>query len=298
MRKTLITITSLIALLTAIFFKDISKHIPTFFHYDRPAQTSTIDAISNGVSILIKVQSNLDDHEKALPLPQTAMQQAQQSLAKRLTQYANLDYKTTPLANNHIEIQLAEVSLQEAKVIWKRISSATKLTIHQGHPLHTSNHLAANELAIKVANRDEIVPTYKAYPTLKKDNKGAYIKDKNGNFINDRFYLVKRKVAVSGSDIEFAQASQAQPGVTEVTLTEKGAQDMQKFSSNMRQGDLIITLLNGKVISAASLNAPSLGKRFIITGAANTEEAQILAAALNAPIQNDIHLIEMKVIAE
>ena len=66
----------------------------------------------------------------------------------------------------------------------------------------------------------------------------------------------------------------------------------------MELGEMIITLLDRTVVSAAIWNAPVLGKRFVITGQANKTESENLAVALNAPIENDLELIEIRVIAK
>lgn len=296
MRKILIISFIVIAVLTAVFFKDIARHIPLFINYDPPADTSTVDEVISGASLLIQVKPMDDVDGSPINLSKEDMAQMQQSIADRLLKYGDIDYTTTILGADQIEVQIAEIGQEEALKIWESISYSTRLTIHEAHPFHNQARSEAHALAEKVANGEEIVPTYTAYPTMMKDENGVYMRDENGKFTVERYYLVKRRAAVRGVDIEFAQASAVQPGTTEVTLTKKGGQDMLDFTRNMKQGELIITVLDRTVVSAASLNAPSLGRRFVITGGANRAESEKLAKALNNPLQHEIELIQIQTI--
>jgi len=289
MRKILIIILVLVAVLTAIFFKDISNYFQN--NSEEPTSKATTDQITDGVVISFKVKPNVDINDKPQPIRPEDMMNTQIVLGQRLNSYVNINAQINILDNNFIEVLLPNIDLNRGKEIAKRLTTSARLTIHAAHPLYNNGrHLEAHALAKEVADGNEIVPTYRAYPEMQRTENGSYLRDEKGNYVVNRYYLIKRRVSVSGSDIEFAQPSISQPGTTEITLTEKGGKDMYDFSTNLNRGDLIITLLDGIVISAASLNAPSLGKRFVITGQENKQESAQLAMALSAPLRNNIEI--------
>jgi len=251
--------------------------------------------IVGGTSVLMEVVPNEDINGDPLPIRPEDMRSAQDRLSERIDTYGGLNAVINIVGTNRLEVQIPKIDPERAEEVIKKLTTAAKLTIHEAHPLHNSgSSFEAHALAKKVFDGEEIVPTYKAYPQNKKNEKGVFIKDKDGNYIVDKYFLVKRRVSVKGSEIEFAQASTVQPGTTEVTLTSKGADDMIDFTSNMKQGELIVTILDGYVVSAASLNAPTLGKRFVITGGENKAESEKLAEALNNPLENDIKVVQQQ----
>lgn len=250
--------------------------------------------IVGGTSVLMEVVPNQDENGNPLPIRPEDMRSAQDRLSERIDTYGGLNAVINIVGTNRLEVQIPKIDPERAEEVIKKLTTAAKLTFHEAHPLHNTNPNAAYALALKVQQGDEIVPTYKVFPENLKDEKGVFVKDENDEFVVDKYYLVKRRVSVKGSEIEFAQANPTQPGTTDVTLTSKGADDMIDFTTNMKQGDLIITILDGNIVSAASLNAPSLGKRFVITGGENKADAEKLAEALNNPLENDILVVQQQ----
>ncbi len=293
MRKTLIVISVIIAVLTALFFKDISNYFKSDTQETLTTGISTKPVITDGVLILLKVQAVEDENVNSTPLNPEAMMNMQLAIGQRINVIGDIVSEISIIGEDRIALKIAKIDLLEAKEYVKRLTTPGRLTIHEAHPLHNSRNIEALPLAKKVANKEEIVPTYISLPEYARDKSGITIQDKIR-----QYWLIKKRIAVNGADIKLAQASLIQPGTVEVTLSETGAKDMLNFTSNMIQGEFIITVLDGIVVSATSLNAPSLSKRFVITQQANQEASADLAAALMFPLENSIDLIEMKLISK
>ncbi len=94
--------------------------------------------------------------------------------------------------------------------------------------------------------------------------------------VEKRYYLVRRKFAVTTKDVEAVFPDIQNTGSVNIRLTVKGAEKMTKFTKGLKSCDMIVVILDGKVVSAR-LNAPSLGRIFQISGQKSVEEFNLLA---------------------
>jgi preprotein translocase subunit SecD len=99
---------------------------------------------------------------------------------------------------------------------------------------------------------------------------------------NNELLVIKKKIVVSGDQLNNAQV-QFQDGNPEVkfSLNHLGAKRFADATSNNR-GKRLAIILDGKVLSAPTINVPILGGDGVITGSFTIEEATELALMLRA----------------
>ena len=281
-KKRIIIVIATLAIVFGIIAVVFPKKITSLFKGNAPE--------SSVMSILLEAQANYESN----PMP--VQQQDIHQLKQRINNLGILNANINIRSNNQIEIYIPDIDQEQAEHIAKKITLSARLSIHDVHPDHNRSSTAAraHQLAEQVHLRKKIVPTYKALPEYKRDPETRnFLKDQEGNLTVKQYWLIRRKAAINGSSIEFAQASEIQPGITEVTLTEKGGEEMKAFTQKLQLGDFIVTVLNDSVISAATLNATTLGRRFVISGQNTKEQSEELASALNSPLEFDLKVISV-----
>lgn len=94
--------------------------------------------------------------------------------------------------------------------------------------------------------------------------------------------VIKKKVIVSGDQLNNAQAKfqEAHP-VVHFSLNHLGAKRFAEVTTNNR-GNRLAIILDGKVLSAPSINEPIIGGEGIISGSFTVEQAMELALMLRA----------------
>ncbi len=233
-----------------------------------------------GTAVTMQVQENEDENGNKIPLDARALAVARDRLQERIDVYGNLNAEINIVGKNRIEIQIPKIDPTRAKEIIDKLTTAAKLTFHSCHP-----NGANSALAKQVFDGDEIEPGYKAvaeYEFNKETKKEEAI----------AYYLIRRKAALTGAYVETAFADTVNPGQVNIRLTSEGGSKMIDFTGSMKQGDYIISVLDGKVVSAATLRANTLGRDFQISGQENAKESQVLAEALLNPLENDIEVIK------
>jgi SecD/SecF fusion protein len=242
--------------------------------------------IVGGSAYIVEVKPNVDeDTGEVIELTPSAMDTAKTILEKRLNESGALDAPVT-VQGNRIEIQIPKIDPAEADALEKILTTTAKLTIHEAHP-------QSEQLARLVHEGEEHIPGYRAYPQDIKDKETREV-------LGQRYVLVKRKAALTGKDVASAWPNRALNTEVNIQLTNTGARKMETFTKSLTPGkDLIVSILDGKVISAAALapDAPVLSKNFRITGLDNIEECEELSKGLSNPMENDIQIIDKRTIS-
>ncbi len=233
-----------------------------------------------GTAVTMEVQENEDEFGNKIPLDAKALSVARDRLQERIDVYGNLNAEISIIGGTRIEIQIPKIEPGRAKKIINKLTTAAKLTFHSCHP-----NGANTALAKQVFDGDEIMPGYKAVAEYH-TNKETGIETVTG------YYLIRRKAALTGAYVEAAFPDIQNSGQVNIRLTNEGGDKMVDFTSSMKQRDFIISVLDGKVVSAATLNAPTLGRNFQISGQENAAESEKLAEALLNPLENDIEVIK------
>lgn len=242
--------------------------------------------IVGGTAFIIEVEPNVDELTGEItPLTPSAMDTAKTILERRLNESGVLDAPVS-VQGNRIEIQIPKIDPADAEALEKILTTTAKLTIHKAHP-------QSAQLAELVAAGEETVPGYRAYPQDIKD-------PETGNVVGVRHILVKRRPALTGKEVAAAWPNRATNTEIQIELTATGGKQMEAFSATLIPGkDLIVSILDGKVINAASMKADTriLSRNFVITGLDNLEECEELSKGLSNPMENDIEVIDKRSIS-
>jgi SecD/SecF fusion protein len=238
--------------------------------------------IVGGTSVILEVKPNIDpDTLEPLPITPEAMDSAKNILEKRINSRGTLDAPVN-IVGTRIEIQIPELPPEEAEQLISLLTTSAKLTIH-------SVHRESRRLADEVAN-DEIVPGYMVLPHTSVD-------EETNEEITENV-LIKRREALSGKYVKSAWVNPRDFSIVNIELTGQGGDRMEEFTSTLTQNvDMIATVLDGKVVNYATLNAKTLGKNFVITGLDSKKEADDLTKALQNPLENDIEVMEKRSIS-
>lgn len=280
------TIVVLIALFSLMAIFSPSKLISALSDDDKTIQdahnlTGGIEIVG-GTSFIIEVQPNVDDFGEIIPLNSRAMDTAKTILEKRLNGSGVLDAPVS-VQGNRIEILIPKISPEKAAELKRILTTTAKLTIHEQHPRSAT-------LAEQAAN-GKIIPGYRIYPQDIKD-------EKTGEVITTRNILVKRRPALTGKDILRAAPDYSSNSVVFIELTSEGAKKMENFTRELQAGqDHIVSILDGKVINNAVLQAEVLGKNFTISGLDSLKECEELSKGLANPMDNDIEVIDERTIS-
>ncbi|MFT5906508.1 MAG: SecD/SecF fusion protein [Cryomorphaceae bacterium] len=239
--------------------------------------------IVGGTSVILEVKPNIDpDTFEELPITPEAMDSAKTILEKRINSRGTLDARVN-IVGRRLEIQIPKLSPEEADQLISLLTTSAKLTIH-------SVHRQSRQFADDVASGEASQPGFKALPhtEIDKETKEAIVTN----------VLIKRKEALTGKSVKAAYVNPRDFSIVNIELTGQGGDKMEEFTSTLTQNkDMIATVLDGKVVNYATLNAETLGKNFVITGLDSKKEADDLCKALQNPLENDIEVMEQRSIS-
>ncbi len=221
-----------------------------------------------------------------MPVTATAVQQAIQTVEKRLNNFGTADLLIVAQGNDRILVQMPGVSPEEASAVREILEKIAKLELKAVHPESSAlaNRLAAEKEADRV-----LPPGYKLYVLSDEDEDGQVITEN---------ILLKRRSALDGSYIVHAQELYGPyEGKLTVELNAEGANKMFDLTSKMRAGvDRLAIVLDGKVLSAPVVQS-SLGANFEISGMKDANEAKSIAAALLNPLKNPLLVEEERTVS-
>ena len=244
-----------------------------------------IDLIG-GSSFTLRVQPTIDPEGTTVPVTATAVQQAIQTVEKRLNNLGTADLLIVAQGNDRILVQMPGVSPEEASDVREILEKIAKLELKAVHPESSAlaNRLAAEKEADRV-----LPPGYKLYVLSDEDEDGQVITEN---------ILLKRRSALDGSYIVHAQELYGPyEGKLTVELNPEGANKMFDLTSKMRPGvDRLAIVLDGKVLSAPVVQS-SLGANFEISGMKDANEAKSIAAALLNPLKNPLLVEEERTVS-
>jgi len=244
-----------------------------------------IDLIG-GSSFTLRVQPTIDPEGTAVPVTAIAVQQAIQTVEKRLNNFGTADLLIVAQGNDRILVQMPGVSPEEASAVREILEKIAKLELKAVHPESSAlaNRLAAEKEADRV-----LPPGYKLYVLSDEDEDGQVITEN---------ILLKRRSALDGSYIVHAQELYGPyEGKLTVELNAEGANKMFDLTSKMRAGvDRLAIVLDGKVLSAPVVQS-SLGANFEISGMKDANEAKSIAAALLNPLKNPLLVEEERTVS-
>lgn len=244
-----------------------------------------IDLIG-GSSFTLRVQPTIGPDGTKLPVTATAVDQAIQTVEKRLNNLGTADLLIVAQGSDRILVQMPGVSPEEASNVREILEKIAKLELKLVHP--ESSALAASLAAENEADR-VLPPGYKLY--LLEDE------DEDGKIVSEPI-LLKRRSSLDGSYIVHAQELYGPyEGKLTVELNAEGSNKMLELTSKMEHGvDRLAIVLDDKVLSAPVVQS-TLGKNFEISGMKDAVEAKGIAAALLNPLKNPLLVEEERTVS-
>ncbi len=240
--------------------------------------------ILGGSAFSLKIQSREDDEGRAMPVTPEQVEKAIKVIEKRLNAMGTSEPLIARQGEDGILVQMPGVKPEESARIREILEKVAKLELRQVSA--RSEEVGANQktLAQRVADREEIVPGYKAYQQTQKDEDGRE---------QTRPILLSSRKALGGEDIVLATPSPQQMDAVAITLNGDGEDKMIALTQNMREGvDRIAIVLDGEVMSAPVVQKVPLGKNFQIDGLREPGEVENLASALMNPLENPLIVLE------
>lgn len=241
--------------------------------------------IIGGSSFTLRIQEREDANGAKMPVTHEQIEQAILVIEKRLNGMGTAEPIIARQGKDRILLQMPGVSTEESSKIRQTLEKVAKLELREVST-RSEEPGQGGSLAQRVQNGSEIVPGYRAYTYKHKDEDGKEIK---------RPILLSRRIALGGSDIANAVASQQQGDAVDITLNGGGTDKMINLTKNMQpKVDRIAIVLDGEVISAPVVNSVPLGKQFLIEGLREPGEVQSLANSLMNPLENPLVVEEFR----
>ncbi|MFK7911850.1 MAG: protein translocase subunit SecD [Akkermansiaceae bacterium] len=242
-----------------------------------------IDLIG-GSSFTLRVQPGVDENGDPLPVNPTAVQQAIETVEKRLNAFGTADLLIVAQGADRILVQMPGVSPEQAAQVRTTLEKVARLELKTVHPESRSR---VAEIMQDPENSFE--PGY--------DLKELEDEDDDGKIIIEKI-LVNKRFALDGSYVVHAQELYGpHEGKISVKLNTEGASKMFQVTSKMRAGvDRLAIVLDGKVLSAPVVQE-ALGANFEISGMKDAKEGRALAAALLNPLKNPLAVEEERTVS-
>lgn len=245
-----------------------------------------------GSSFTLQVDPKVDDETgEPLPLGPDDVKQAIRTIEKRVNEYGNIDMLIAQQGEDKILIQMPGMSPEESGRIQELLEKVAKLELREVNLEGFRPGVDGRTLAERVHTGDEIVPGYRAYKQVAKDEDGKERTD---------YILLSKRVALTGKDVQQAWPLPPMGGGHKVaiTLSSAGEDKMINLTKDMTEDrDRIAIVLDGEVLTAPVVQSTPLGKKFEISGQESAEEARSLANALLNPLENPLKIIHRSAIS-
>ncbi|MDG0993570.1 MAG: protein translocase subunit SecD [Akkermansiaceae bacterium] len=242
-----------------------------------------IDLIG-GSSFTLRVQPGKDENGDPISVNPTAVQQAIETVEKRLNAFGTADLLIVAQGQDRILVQMPGVSPQEAADVRKTLEKVARLELKTVNP---DSRSIVSQMEQDPENTFE--PGYDLKELETEDDDGVMGIEK---------ILVNKRYDLDGSYVVHAQELYGPyEGKLSVKLNSEGASKMFQLTSKMNHGvDRLAIVLDGKVLSAPVVQS-SLGANFEISGMKNASEARALAAALLNPLKNPLLVEEERTVS-
>ncbi len=242
--------------------------------------------IVGGSSFTMKVQPRDDEEGNKVAVTEEDTDNAITIIEKRLNESGVAEPVIFRQGVNRFVVQMPGVKPEDSESIRKKLQEAAKLELREVHP-------QSDMLADQVASGEHIEPGYKVFQYVYKVEEGTPQEKELSRNI-----LLNRRPAVQGNNIVRATPDPMGGGRVDITLNGEGEDKMIALTAPMAAGrDRIAIVLDGKCISAPTVQQVPLGKQFQITGLNAEGEAVSLAKNLMNPINNPLEIDEERIVS-
>ena len=230
-----------------------------------------------GSSFIVEIQPGKDEEGTPLPVNEGAIEQAKDTLSKRLSNSGLSDNLMQPLGENRLIIEMPGVGPERRDEIRETIETTARLLLKKVHP-NSDQIIAQIEAGTKT-----LEPGYQVYPIRRTD-------PETGKVIGQDKILLSRKTIVGGDKVDLARPGNGL-GVINVTLSKEGGRRLTNATGSMTIGrDRMAVVLDDEVLIAPSVNA-ILGRNFIVEGLDGREEVRTVSNALNNPLKYPLNIL-------
>ncbi|MFK7849611.1 MAG: protein translocase subunit SecD [Akkermansiaceae bacterium] len=245
--------------------------------------------IVGGSAFSLRIQPKVDENGNPLPVTTEQVDEAIRVIAGRLNSMGTSEPMIARQGDDGIIVQMPGIEPEQSKEVRNTLEKVAKLELREVSPRNDEIGPDGRSLAQQVLDGDEIVPGYKAYELTQQDEEG-----------NDftRAILLSSKIALGGSDINFATPSPSRTDAVDITLDGDGTDKMINLTKNMRPNiDRIAIVLDGVALSAPVVQSVPLGKNFVINGLNEPGETKELANALMNPLENPLKVEQERTVS-
>jgi SecD/SecF fusion protein len=240
--------------------------------------------IVGGSAFALRIEPKKDENGNPMPVTPDQVEEAMRVIENRLDPMGKSEPLIARQGVDGILVQMPGVTPEESAEIRVTLETVAKLELKEVHPRNGEPGLAQ-----RVLDGVEIIPGYRAYEFIQKNEDGIETTTP---------ILLKRQAALDGSNIQNAVPSIQRSDAVDITLNREGEDKMIALTKDMRPNiDRIAIVLDDKVISAPSVQTVPLGKDFIITGLDNSEERKSLANALMNPLVNALNVDQERTVS-
>lgn len=245
--------------------------------------------IVGGSSFTLRVQARTAEDGNTEAVTHQQVDQAIKVVEQRLNSMGTTEPLIARQGDDRVIVQMPGIDPEESKRIRTILEKVAHLELRQVHKDTDERGAGGKTLAQRVADGEEFVPGYKAFQLKSKD-------DQNNE--SSRSILLRRLVALGGSDVKNAYPSQQQADAVSIELNSKGGDKMIALTEKMEAGrDRIAIVLDGEVLSAPVVKQVPLGSQFQIDGLDKPGEAQNLSNALMNPLENPLVVEEQRTVS-
>lgn len=245
-----------------------------------------------GSSFTLLVKPKLDE-TSGQPIPLTAedVRQAKLTVEKRLNEFGNVDMQAVEQGTDKILIQMPGMTPEVSAEVEALLQKVARLELRKVNLEGFQPGPDGRTLAERIHTKDEPrMPGFRVYDHGYKDGEGNQ---------RTEYILLNNRIALTGKDVQQAWPESMGGGHhVSIRLSNDGADKMINLTKDMSPGrDRIAVVLDGKVITAPTVQSVPLGKNFIIEGQENAKEARELSNALMNPLENPLEIIEKRVVS-
>jgi len=240
--------------------------------------------IAGGSAFFLRIQPKENANGQEMPVTPDQVQEAIRVIQGRLDSMGTSEPLIVAQGDDGILVQMPGVKPEESAEIRKTLETVAKLELREVSPRNNEIGKDGKSLAKRVLDGDEIVPGYRAYELIQKNEDGKETTTP---------ILLNRRAALGGSDIVNAYPSPSSMDSVDITLNNLGTDKMIALTQHMRPNiDRIAIVLDGIVKSAPVVQSVPLGKNFVINGLDEAGETRQLANALMNPLENPLEVEE------
>ena len=245
-----------------------------------------------GSSFTLLVKPKLDETTgQPIPLTTEDVRQAKLTVEKRLNEFGNVDMSIVEQGTDKILLQMPGMTPEVSSEVEALLQKVARLELRKVNLEGFQPGTDGRTLAERIHSKDEPrMPGYRVYDHGYKDGEGNQ---------RTEYILLNNRIALTGKDVQQAWPESMGGGHhVSIRLSNDGADKMIDLTKDMTPGrDRIAVVLDGKVITAPTVQSVPLGKNFVIEGQESSKEARELSNALMNPLENPLEIIEKRVVS-